>query len=421
MNFSWVKEKLLSWEKWILYLFIFSIPLQKRLVVFQSDWIFNEWRSFFFYGTDLLLIVLLFFWFLNREKYPIQIARYDYFLFAFLVAAGISAVNAINVDLSIYQTIKLLEFIFLYFYVKSYVLVRFDKVKLLWVVVVGAIFQSLVGIAQFLKQGSIGLGFIGESYLRPDMQGVAVFLTENGDKIMRAYGTTPHPNILSAFLMLSIFALYFLYLHGENLKRKTKQRFFLAYAIIFFAFFLTFSRTTIGVWGLFSAGLGAYYWFNKKVTVDRQRIKEIFLTTIIISLVFGINFYSEILSRLTISTSDEAVSMRIYYNKEAISSGSGSLDLNWAGVGIGNFVTWFMKYRPNLPRYVYQPAHNVFLLIYSEMGILGVGLFVAFLVSLLKKGRSLVLIAFILLMLFDHFPWTLQQGRLMMWLLFALS
>ena len=101
-------------------------------------------------------------------------------------------------------------------------------------------------------------------------------------------------------------------------------------------------------------------------------------------------------------------------------------------MGAGNFVNWLMVKDPNLPRNLYQPVHNIYLLIYSETGILGItafGLFLTFLIKdfivntkmekLYHYSFLIMFLSFLFVGLFDHFLWTLQQGRLMFWLLCA--
>ena len=88
-----------------------------------------------------------------------------------------------------------------------------------------------------------------------------------------------------------------------------------------------------------------------------------------------------------------------------------------------------MSTQPHLPAWQYQPAHNLYLLIYTEMGLLGILALGGFLILLLRSlilGKKiqplirwgLVSLAALVLFaaLFDHFFWTLQQGRLLWWL-----
>ena len=161
------------------------------------------------------------------------------------------------------------------------------------------------------------------------------------------------------------------------------------------------------------------YW-NKKLAL-------FFITTLIVASGFSVFYWSEVVSRVKISSGEEAVQLRIFYNKESLKS------LNWFGVGSGNFVNWLMTKDQNLSRNLYQPVHNIYLLIYSENGILGISAFAIFLTLLVKDfivrtkmnklyhySFLLIFLSFLFLGLFDHFLWTLQQGRFIFWLVLSL-
>ena len=73
----------------------------------------------------------------------------------------------------------------------------------------------------------MGFWFLGESILGPEIPGVAKIVVAGG-KILRAYGTFPHPNILAAFLLLGLFSsYYFLFRNRETRDNRkiTKFRF----------------------------------------------------------------------------------------------------------------------------------------------------------------------------------------------------
>ena len=63
--------------------------------------------------------------------------------------------------------------------------------------------QGAVGAAQFIKQDSIGLSWVGEGALAPQGQGISV-IEVAGRRWLRAYGLTPHPNALGAYLSMSL-------------------------------------------------------------------------------------------------------------------------------------------------------------------------------------------------------------------------
>lgn len=160
----------------------------------------------------------------------------------------------------------------------------------------------------------------------------------------------------------------------------------------------------------------------------RRRLSAILTITLVAMVPFVIVYWPEVSSRLKISVDDEAVQLRIFYGKESLKTG-----LNWTGVGVGNFVNWFMTEERNLPRELYQPVHNIYLLVYSETGMLGLLAFVLFLIFLIKDfikrtqlknlrdySFLLIYISILIIGFFDHFLFTIQQGRFMLWLVVAL-
>lgn len=101
------------------------------------------------------------------------------------------------------------------------------------------------------------------------------------------------------------------------------------------------------------------------------------------------------------------------------------------GVGAGNFTAEIMQLQPERPVWSIQPAHNVFVLILAELGLVGLLLFVGFLVfsflpilqSKIVNHNSAILIAFLTLMpsfFLDHWLWTSHFGLLLLFLLAGL-
>jgi len=433
-------------EQYLFYFLLFAIPFQARKILWYQNWNFNEWQSVSIYATDLILLVLFVFWakstlrgrqifnfkFSIFNKFSkLQFYKPDFWLIIFIIISAISIKNAISPQLAVYAWVKLLEFTLFYFYIKNYAVAKFGFVNSLLVIIGGGLFQAVIAILQFFKQSSLGLRLLGESVLSPDLTGIASFYNMAGEKIVRAYGATPHPNILAAYLFLAIFAFYYLWIY------KNISKFYLfAYGLTLLAFFFTFARVAVFLFffGFFAMGFPILINFAK-VSKARFLTKEflmgkilpIVLVTVLVTVAFTFFYQSEAISRVKISSGEEAVQMRIFYNKESLKS------LNWFGVGSGNFVNWLMTKDPNLPRGLYQPVHNIYLLIYSETGIFGITAFILFLVFLIKDfivrtkmnklyhySFLLIFLSFLFLGLFDHFLWTLQQGRFMFWLVVAL-
>ncbi|MFC1700798.1 hypothetical protein ACFLZ0_01530 [Patescibacteria group bacterium] len=116
-------------ERILFYLFVFSIPFQTRVILYQWSGSFNEWASAYLYLTDILLIFVFLLWFWrNKTKryfknFKIRIERtlksYGFWLVIFLIVSFYSISIASNLYLGLYQWIKLLEFVILFFYLKN--------------------------------------------------------------------------------------------------------------------------------------------------------------------------------------------------------------------------------------------------------------------------------------------------------------
>ena len=400
--------------------------------------------SGFLWASDFLIIGLFLCWFLRARYsgFKLKFDLPDYFLIGFFIVAGLSASGAGIKALSIYHLFKLAEFIGIYFYIKYNYGIIFNFNTGLFVLVGAGLIQSIIAIGQSFRQAGFGLKIIGESpSLSPYSPGVAAFVAD-GEKFMRAYGTTPHPNVLAVFFLLALFSFYWLYFSpflkkNDDIVPMAKVVFYkyglAIYSLILFAFFLTFSRTMVVLWGaavfthlLFLSGLkGNQFWRDNK-----KRILNIATLSIVVVVIFSIFYWPQIKSRITISGDDEAVSQRIYYNKIA---GSVSKDSPIFGVGIGQFVPKFMKQAPGMYFALYQPVHNIYLLVLSEIGYLGLGMFLIFLILTLRgffkkisspifHNRSFVVFIFAILAigLFDHFLLTLQPGRMIFWVMLGL-
>lgn len=420
-------------ENWLFYFFLFAIPISIRHIFWFQPFNFVEWTAVYLYITDILLVALLLFWMfrvfskkgkvLSIKYYGLKTA--DWFLIGFVIVAGLSIRNALDVQTTVFQWVKLMEGVALYFYIKDYALKRFKLSHAFEALVLGGAFQAVIAIVQFVTQGSLGLKYLGESPLAPALSGIAAFYV-NGIKIMRAYGTTPHSNVLALYLFIALGAFYSIAIY-----QKRDWWWHIFHAVILWAFLLTFSRVIIGLWLVTfivrSILIRFYKPFHKEFWQDsemRQRSLNIFWTTIAVGIIFVAVYWPYVVNRSSIATTDEAVQLRILYNHESIASGH-----NVFGLGMGNFVPWLMTQNLHINREVYQPVHNIYLLIYSETGIVGIALFILFLSFLLydfynrlgfKKlyhfSFGLIIITILITGLFDHFLWTIQTGRLIFFL-----
>lgn len=436
---------LIKIEKYLFYILLFAIPFQTRKILWYPGWRFNEWQSVSLYLTDIMLGLLLLFWLYNSypklSYYVLRIMYYgknsrtliqntkyiiqkpEFYLIAFVFISAISIKNSSDVIISWFQFVKLLEFVIFYFYLKNYAIYKFGFTNSLFSIFYGGLFQAVISIVQFIRQSDIGLRYLGESLFNADIRGVAAFYDIYGDKVIRSYGTTPHPNVLSAYLFLAIFAFYFIWLYK---KTKYENVLFYAHLAVTWALFYTFARVSAFALGANYLIRGCLSAFKFPNSLKKDKVRKLMFFTGVIVILFVVLYWSKITSRVRISGEEDAVQLRNFYNEESLKI------ISWTGTGIGDFVNELAIRVPMLPSYLYQPVHNIYLLIYSETGILGISMFVMFLAFLVRDfivrtkmerfhHYSLLLLfsSFLFMGLFDHFLWTLQQGRFVFWLVLA--
>ena len=349
-------------------------------------------------------------------------------LILFLVWAFLSILWSFYKPIAIYRSLTLLEIIL--FAIILYKLINTRKwLKIAFFsLILSGIFQSVLGIAQFIHNGSLGLSMLGESQISPQIDGVAKIII-NSEKHIRAYGTFPHPNVLAGFLVMPLFTViletverYRIRLNPQNLfashetlldKVVSNKILFFSLVIISIGLILTFSRSTF--LGIFIATL----FFIIKAIKDRKvkmPVKTVFLaiTMIGITLCF-LTFSTSFLSNQSIQ---ERIS-QLNVSRETI------LKNPIKGVGIGQFIFDVYQNHKNLEGWQYQPAHNAYLLVFSELGVVGLTLFIIYvlmkLVGALKQATGMpkfglykpffyILIAYLVIMLFDHYFWDIKTG-----------
>ena len=335
---------------------------------------------------------------------------------------------------AIYQFARLSVAFIFFFLAKK--LLESKQIKLISILLIfiSGIFQSIIALGQFVFQKSLGLSVLGESMIAPDILGVAKFEIY-GNKIIRSYGTFPHPNLLAIFLLLALGCGWWLWLQ-ENKKIKKK---YLAIGLLFISVGIisTYSRGGI----LASALLLTIFLitnrklFSTLLNLNKKNFslfQKILMRLSILLLIFLIFFstYRVLAPRLCYKCAGEnSIELRqiySYYAQKIIAEN------RLLGVGLGNFTLTLKKKSNNLANYEIQPVHNLYLLIAAELGILGLILWSLFILKSglnkpLNKKRifgnpfSSVFIIFLLLGLIDHYFWTLPQGQLLFFLGLALS
>ncbi len=424
------------------WLFLISLPFGFRVLLFKFTPGFDEYGAVFLYISDILIVLFLL-TFSAKTFFCLNTPNWS-FLSAFLFLTGLSIFFASYKLLAIYGSIRLILLVLTALAIAEILKKNWIKLENILAILAGsAVFQSLIAFFQFLNQKNLGFWFLGESVLGPEIPGVAKIIVAGG-KILRAYGTFPHPNILAAFLLLGLLSSYYLLFKNREIQNNpetVKFRFanisyFVSVLTVFLinlGLILTFSRTA-WILGIF---LTLAYIFLSKNYQRQAKYSLIILAFIFLSIILIMGWL--IFPRAQISLAEPAVSQRIIYN-----------ELGWqliknypGGIGLSNQVIYsaengLYQILGMNQAWQWQPIHNIYFLIGAEIGVLGLIVFLILMAKLLTntatfllknknpENSNLLLIVGLMFLsllgfgLSDHFLWTLQPGRLMFWLVLGI-
>lgn len=382
----------LAFHFWPSYAFIFGIRV--------------DYLSPAMYFTDLLVFVLLLCLIKNDagEFFRFLKSKRLYLVWFFLLAA-VNVYFSTSPLISVFKWLKITEALFFgaYFYMRKFFI---GENLLFKTVLFSSFLVSLIGIMQFFIGRTTGIFyFLGERTFNISTPGIALVRLQN-NIFLRAYSVFSHPNSLSGYLGVG---LIFLFAQKDKIK-KTKI-FHIAYLILAFCFVLSFSLSAFI--SMTALTIFSFVKFNARV------LKNLFLAFLIMSVLLSllapisseqilrvISLPSEISQRLDLSfLSGKMISDRFFF-----------------GEGLNTFIVNSVKFS-GTQSYIWllQPVHNIFLLIFSETGILGLLAFVflAFKVIVFSlKKRLYYFSAVLFFVLFtgslDHYWLTLQQNLLLL-------
>jgi O-antigen ligase len=242
-----------------------------------------------------------------------------------------------------------------------------------------------------------------------------------------------HPNILGGFLFIAILIGLGAYLKASSKERAWKYFLLINILISFSALLATFSRSAFLalIFGLFF--IFAYYLYHRKKSQIRKLLSFMLVFAIIGSL-FLFSFLDLTANRISANSRLEKKSINerltfIQESRELI------LQKPLLGTGIGNYTSTLIKNKKSTEEiWHFQPVHNVYLLIFSELGAIGFSLFLFiiifiiwdFLESFKKEDTnrvifSVIVMSLLILSLFDHWVWTSHLGIIIFWILLSFS
>ena len=344
---------------------------------------------------------------------------------------------------------------------------------LFYLVIFIGVSQGILAIAQFIFQSSIGINFLRESIFSASQPGIAKIIIGEG-VFVRSYGLFPHPNILAVFLGISIlFTISAPLIFSRNLFHV--EQLLIAYRTALFiqgfGFLVTFSKSAF-----FGFLMAIFYYIFRLFHVEqpKNKVKDLvivprgtithtknyfysycstwnnknFMQIFRLNLfhveqrknlfLIGLLFFLSVLFFSSVNWHYfffQPLEERNFISQEFLSIISQN---TIGGVGIGQSVLLMQNYfNEKLLSWQFQPIHSLFLLILIETGVVGFGLWILFFMMLARilfrknvprgtqKERAVttLIVSMSLFMaivsFFDHYFWDIQQGQLLLWLLFG--
>ncbi|MEK7570412.1 MAG: O-antigen ligase family protein [Patescibacteria group bacterium] len=450
-------NRIARWLGFGLGLYVALLPWQTRLIVAQPHIgaTPTEYGTLSLYATDILLIFLA----VGAALLPRRRAGSRSMWLA-IGALGVvifgSLIFANRSDVALYSLRLFVLGVLLWWVVQQ------EWVKptfLLACFVGGAVLQALFGIGQFFTQSSPAFSWLGLASHDPGLSGTSV-VEVGGMRWLRAYGSLPHPNILGGYLAVALLITFGFYLRmyddvrkgfatwtRENVRRHVEGRkwhihqawriagLLLTLTILLLGLLLTFSRSG---WVGFAAG-----WLVMLVFLLILRWPWGWRLwakwTVFMVVIAGVT--ALVLPQLFLARSEATGRLEqksISERQQQFTDAYALIKLEpLRGVGYGNMPVavydQLTRERGNV--HAYQPVHNIYLLSVVELGVIGGLVYLAFLLTVLRRQllqtlqhptwASLVLqgsfSALLVIGLFDHYLWTLSAGAMLVWLSIAIQ
>ncbi len=281
---------------------------------------------------------------------------------------------------------------------------------------VGAVIQSLFASWQFATQKVVGSTLLGVSAQDPALFGTPV-IEIGGERILRAFGTFPHPNVLGGYLAVAgMLALMTLAREDHPGRARCLA---ICFLLILPGLVLSFSR---GAWLAFVVGVVILCMtliipHQPVSSLSNPSIRRIGPMLAIAFIAITLSFFRARFgeSRLNIISNHE----RALYARD----GRDIISVRpFFGIGAGNFSRAAQKKDPGRPVYAYQPVHDVFALALAELGPVGLLLLILLFAFMLYSMKALpVGLAFLVLATSDHYLWSLPIGMWLFWTAIGLS
>lgn len=392
-------------KKWGVFLAVFLLPFQTRYIwgAAEVGGHTSEFAVYSVYAVQILILILgLAFLFESWKKINAQDLKsteviWSIGLLVYLLLSWVFGLREIYGLVHIGFVVSALILLI--------VLIQpnISRRDLTLVFVAGLLIPIAFGIYQFFLGSFPASTILGIAVREAQNAGDSVFFLDNGVRMLRAYGTFSHPNIFAGYLVIGILSLI------TFLRRMSKDRLtFVLIGLMFIGLVLTGSSAALLaliialVIGMFAP---LHNWRGLGGSAVVVIILFIFTPVILQWLGFD-------------STSIIERTQFLSYAPEVIAK-------HWLfGVGAGQYI-FALADVVNLDWWMYQPVHNVFVLVLDEIGLIGFIGLIGLMGLIYKKGAAPNMItlwaALLVLASFDHYLWSSWSGLALVAFVMALS
>jgi len=421
-----------------------SIPFFIALPLTDSFDSFNTWR--------LITLVVFIKWFLQervlerifsffrRKKFWLYFwQRYqaEFWLFLFFFISFLSLISALDPVAGLKRIIYFLNISFLFVVVKDFIRTENYLFRILKNIILGGSLIIFIGLAQFVSAyfmsindflnfwaGQVSLGFYGTNWSKIVIRANTWFAYSFGSFLnLRLFSTMTSSHTFPLYLLMVAPCLLTLLLFSQKvhphifcdrrkcdtqkksdwkINKKEKIGFLILLILLLECVFLSCTR---GIWVsiIFSFLAAGYLFWQTKEKFEKWIIKRIVFSLILFLLLFSLSIplfkipqfkqkhltQTEelvILKRLksTLDLQEKSNRGRIFIWEKTLNS---IFQHPWLGVGIGNFPV-VLNQEIKLAK-AGSSAHNLYLHIAAEIGLLGLVVFLLFLKEILQACRQI--------------------------------
>jgi hypothetical protein len=402
---------------WVVSLFIFLLPWQTRYIFGLSvlSGSFTQFGILSVYATQVCLVLGLAGAYLVQGP-PVIEGKYRGQI---LLGGLILAVVGVSSLLAQQSIPALAAVIDLAMAGITFVALLDKRVNLRWVMsafVAGLLIPVGLGFVQVAFGETGASSLLGLAARDANQLGDAVFMLSDGSRVLRAYGTFPHPNNFAGYLAVGLLTTLALPFTGAR-----KARVIIA-MILALGLALTASRSALlGL--MLGGGLAMLVMHVRPVGLARKVVMPIAI--LVVGLALGVTLLAPSWAaalRGGGTLEDRSLSERAdqYHEWPATMQAA-----DWLiGSGPRSYVFTLATIHPDRGVWEYQPIHNVPLLVLAEVGLLGLIAMIAWIVTLDRQnfarfpdrqaayahgmGKVLFVIIF-----FDHYLWSSWAGLIL--------